>query len=77
MTYFHTQMVLRLITHHSLGCVKLPVQSAGCDPSFLSVEENEANAQVSAAAHLIYSLFVFQGESPQNDFVGFLTLAVN
>lgn len=65
MTYFHTQMVLRLITHRSLGCVKLPVESVGCAPSFLSVEENEANAQVSAAAHLIYSLSVVQGESPQ------------
>lgn len=65
MTYFHTQMVLRLITHRSLGCVKLLVDLAGCDPSFLSVEENEANVQVSAAAHLIHSLSVFQGESRQ------------
>lgn len=64
MTYFHTQMLLKLITRRSLGCARLPVESAACDPSLLMVDENEANVQVSAAAHLIHSLSVVQGESP-------------
>ncbi len=61
MTYFHTQMLLRLITRRSLGCARFPVESAACDPSLLMVEENEANVQVS----LIHSLSVVQGESPR------------